>query len=399
MKKILLLTLCIFSTCNLFAQWSKLNSGTTETLNCVYFTDEQIGYAAGAGATTATILKTTDGGNTWLPLVINTFNEIISLSFGNANTGYVLTKKSELFKTTNAGATWNNIKNFGAGDGQLFFHDAENGYVVNIDGTVYRTSDGGSSWTTFALTNFINPTSIYFPNLQTGYIVTYWGKVAKTTDAGKTWIVLNQATSKPLWDVFFTDSNIGYAVGGDGVSSLILKTLNGGGTWTVQTTTPSTTSNHNAVYFTDANTGYCGNTMIYKTSNGGSNWNEMATNGQIKDIFFPTKYIGYSVGYGGTILKYSTLTGTFEDNIFSKSFDVFPNPSNGLLNIKLGDQLNIKGYFLKVSNVLGEVVYELPINKHNITLSTGDIGRNGIFTVSIINSEYTTVGVKRIVIQ
>lgn len=43
--------------------WNELISNTNETLNSVYFTDANDGYAFGSGTT---ILKTTDGGESWI---------------------------------------------------------------------------------------------------------------------------------------------------------------------------------------------------------------------------------------------------------------------------------------------------------------------------------------------
>jgi photosystem II stability/assembly factor-like uncharacterized protein len=67
--------------------------------------------------------------------------------------------------------------------------------------------------------------------------------------------------------IYFTDANTGYAVGDSGI---IIKTINGGVSWTVQ---PSGTASHlMSVYFTDANTGYVvgDNGIILKTTTGGT---------------------------------------------------------------------------------------------------------------------------------
>ena len=120
---------------------------------------------------------------------------------------------------------------------------------------------------------------------------------------GETWSVIATPTSKPLLDVYFVNDNIGFAVGGDGVSSLILKTSDGGTNWTTQVTEPTTNSSHNTAFFTDENIGYIGNVEIYKTVNAGDVWDVMTSPKQIKDIFFPTYSTGYAVGYDGAILK------------------------------------------------------------------------------------------------
>lgn len=386
----------IIHSLNLFGQWTQLNSGTTETLNCVFFTDDNTGYAAGSGSTTATLIKTIDGGTTWNPLSINTVNEIYSLSFGSSNVGYALTKQSELFKTTDAGSTWNNIYNFGVFDGHIFFQNADTGFVANGDGTIYKTIDGGTTWSSVTMSSFSNPTSIYFPTTQVGYVVTYWGKVAKTNDMGATWTILNQATSKPLWDVFFTTIDTGYAVGGDGVSSLILKTTDGGNSWTVQTTTPTTSSSHNAVFFTSSDTGYLGNTSIYLTNNAGAVWNSMTTPKQIKDIYFPSSSVGYAVGYNGAILKLNTTTTGIDNNFTSlPNINPFPNPAGFQVSIPTSQE---KGS-IKIFDLAGNEIDEFKINESNLALQI-DVSnyKNGIYFFSV-SSEQKIINVGRFVVN
>ena len=42
------------------------------------------------------------------------------------------------------------------------------------------------------------------------------------------WTALSSGTTNPLYSVYFTDCNTGYAVGGDYDEGTILKTINGG---------------------------------------------------------------------------------------------------------------------------------------------------------------------------
>lgn len=58
------------------------------SLWCVYFIDNSIGYAVGAGGT---ILKTTDGGLSWINQISNTIRSLNSVHFPvDANIGYVV---------------------------------------------------------------------------------------------------------------------------------------------------------------------------------------------------------------------------------------------------------------------------------------------------------------------
>ena len=68
--------------------------------------------------------------------------------------------------------------------------------------------------------------SIYFPDAYTGYVVGFSGTILKTINGGITWTTLSSGTTSELLSVFFTNDNMGCTVGNDGT---ILTTTNGGG--------------------------------------------------------------------------------------------------------------------------------------------------------------------------
>ena len=73
--------------------------------------------------------------------------------------------------------------------------------------------------------------SFQFFNSDIGMIVGHDGILRRTTDGGENWENLVQGTTNQLLSVYFTDPNIGFAVGGpnsSGAESVILKTTNGG---------------------------------------------------------------------------------------------------------------------------------------------------------------------------
>jgi len=86
------------------------------------------------------------------------------------------------------------------------------GFSVGMDGKILKTVNGGNDWfeqesgvaTTFA--------SVFFPNLDTGYVVGYATTIHKTTNGGEDWFQL-PSPSPALTDVYFLNTNLGYAVG------------------------------------------------------------------------------------------------------------------------------------------------------------------------------------------
>ena len=76
--------------------------------------------------------------------------------------------------------------------------------------------------------------------------------------------------------------------------------------WKV-TTNINATVDFYGVHFTDDNTGYAVGTVgsIYKTVDGGITWTAQTSNTTqtLNEIFFPTATTGYAVGNNGTIRK------------------------------------------------------------------------------------------------
>src|SRR3989338_1795366 len=136
------------------------------------------------------------------------------------------------------------------------------------------------------------------------------GRIVKTTDGGTSWTVQTSGTDSALYDVHFpVNVNTGYTVGDVGT---ILGTTNGGTTWTAQTSGTGQTLFD--AHFVDNNTGYVSgaNGVILKTTDGGSNWTAQTsgTFNSLHGIHFPVDATtGYAVGGLGTIRK-TTNGGT-----------------------------------------------------------------------------------------
>ena len=69
----LILGLVLFSSVTVFGQWFAAKSGTTNNLNGAYLLDSGIAFVVGDAGT---ILKSTDAGGTWAPLLSGTTNAL-----------------------------------------------------------------------------------------------------------------------------------------------------------------------------------------------------------------------------------------------------------------------------------------------------------------------------------
>ena len=211
---------------------------------------------------------------------------------------------------------------------------------------------------------------VHFSDNNNGLAVGYFGGIAKTTDAGKTWtygtyLFANKAgiRLKPtINDVHFVTPSIAYAAG---TAGMFAKSVDGGITWT-QMVTPfyDGARDINAIWFTDANTGYIGGVSVsgsgapklYVTKDGGASWDslnapigartrigyinnatrppqlaEIRSEGkEIKRIVFSSKNVGYVSGSGSGSAPFTNINGT-NSNSFSVSAGMLWKFENGTL--------------------------------------------------------------------
>ncbi|MCB8994378.1 MAG: immunoglobulin domain-containing protein [Bacteroidales bacterium] len=156
------------------------------------------------------------------------------------------------------------------------------------------------------------------------------------------WFLQTSPTSKDLKKLSVVNKDVAYAIADD--ADKIVKTTNGGSTWSNITTGLGTF--WKAIEFTDQNTGFvAGYGKIMKTINAGTNWTsyDLQTNlgftDSINDIHFISGTVGWAVGAGGLILKttdggsswvkqnYQSVPGYVTDAILYTVF--FVDASNG----------------------------------------------------------------------
>jgi hypothetical protein len=159
---------------------------------------------------------------------------------------------------------------------------------------------------------------VFFLNATTGWAVGSSGVVLKTVNGGVSWTASTPAALN-LNSVRFLNANVGFAVGASGV---VLKTTNGGASWTAQYPVPGEL---NAVFFVDAVDGWAVgvNGVQIKTTNAGETWNWSTPAAvELNDIFFA------SVPYIEIIVQTSPLGRSYSvdgvDYSSTQAFNWFP---------------------------------------------------------------------------
>ena len=112
------------------------------------------------------------------------------------------------------------------------------------------------------------------------------GTILRTLDGGTTWTQMSPVVSSlGCYSIEALDANTAWVVGLNGglPISVLYKTTNGGSTWTLQLTSSDLTTSYDAVRFYDANNGILlgdpegGYFVIYTTTNGGNSWSRTAS--------------------------------------------------------------------------------------------------------------------------
>jgi hypothetical protein len=82
-----------------------------------------------------------------------------------------------------------------------------------------------------------------------------------------------------------------------------------------------------------------------------------------------------------------------------KSFHVYPNPSSGVLNIQFTEFDSSKKYTLKVTNALGQLVYNSSINQQTTIIELQFFAKPGMYYVHLFNEQNNVMETKKLIVQ
>lgn len=154
------------------------------------------------------------------------------------------------------------------------FIDEDHGWIASDQGNVLFTEDGGENW----MMGFIDgiPESIHFSSIDHGCMVGRFSSAVDstfimiTTDGGDNWNSMPHPNAVSLYDVFFINDDIGWAVGINNPVGWILYTSDGGSTWNRQMMSLGVSGNLFGVHFRDeVNGNICGDYATFLTTNNG----------------------------------------------------------------------------------------------------------------------------------
>ncbi len=269
------------------------------------------------------------------------FGRFEDMVFVNENVGYVIQIGGAVYKTTDGGNSWNQVYQFnGVPIRCIGFADEDNGWIGSIgeyDSNDYeylfRTRDGGINWE--PVTNIPSPEpaglcGIFVVDKSTIYASGRYSDsptIIKSEDGGETWSSKSLSNAAGLVDIFFFNPDSGFAVGSIGESpdrgGIIFGTEDGGNTWRTVKTIWVRGISCWKISFPSKRIGYVSYQMIdndvyyLKTTDGGKTWlqNQFRAEGRFsaQGIGFITPNIGWIGSWPGADMdervSYETTNG------------------------------------------------------------------------------------------
>ncbi|NOS85977.1 MAG: hypothetical protein HOP31_12615, partial [Ignavibacteria bacterium] len=293
----------IFKTTNSGVNWIRQGLEVNQywLLLDVFFVNENTGWACGQSF----IIRTTNGGNNWIPYDIPPNHVFNAIYFTNLNTGWAVSG-SEIYKTTDSGINWfvnNSIPTFGFSS--IYFLNDNTGFLAGgtyNSALILKTTNGGTSWNAKLYDYQVGLRSITFVNQFFGWAVggAYSGQsnlIVRTTNGGEDWLYSGSDSTEFLTSVGFFDQNTGITVG---YSGKMVRTTNGGLNWYSQNNR-LTNRDINQITVSSVNSLWlaCNSGLILNSTNFGINWNfvDKPSTEDLSKINFFNLSTGYALNY------------------------------------------------------------------------------------------------------
>ncbi|GEM_PF-5479966 len=347
MKKVLLIVCFLIASHSLYAEdkWIvQTPPDPDDAYQKVVFIDTLTGFLQGVFS----IYKTTDGGKTW-DNIYQTMGSVLlnGLYMFSDGNGFITGGNKLFLKTTDFGETWVPLSFPGINISRVYALNKEQVWIMTYGNELFFTTDGGVIWDS-SDTEFessIQPSCLYFLNTNKGFLGGYGSSgLFQTDDGGKNWVKKEVPMDTSLYSIYFLDNERGWISGADGT---VMRTTNSGDNW--QKLSFPTGDIIYGVCFLNSLEGWAAAVhwdidymnrygKIFYTSDGGNNWvlqhEEPANSGsrEIVSVFFINKNKGWASGNAGILLSMDR-TSSVEESIISEDFTATPtvNLANGTI--------------------------------------------------------------------
>lgn len=281
----------------------------------LFFADAMNGWGVGVKEN---IIRTTDGGLTWhtqrggLNAPTRFSYPFEDIHMFDASRGITVGNTGLVFTTSDGGATWTARQTGGGYEvHKIVATDARHAWASTYNGDILSTTNGGKFWTRQHIYTGGDPQSalpagIAFPDRQNGW-VSIRGRIGtpmipsvlRTRNGGRDWEEVNNAPAHNAWAIDTFDNQTIVSVGFDGAGAPIVRSTNGGETWTY-TRFPDSSIIRD-VDMVGPNTGYAAaGAQIIKSTDGFATWTRVALSGSWFDVSFVDEMNGWALGANGS---------------------------------------------------------------------------------------------------
>jgi photosystem II stability/assembly factor-like uncharacterized protein len=286
-------------------QWQWLNPRPSGYTNLqIAFADHQTGFILNSNGD---LIKTADQGNSW-----RIANNFPGISFGSNlaiaySTGVIAGSNGALYISPDNGNTWT-IAQPDTADAFQFVNivSRDSFFLSTATGNIYATGDRGNTWVRHTCP--VSLSCITFLNSRLGFAGSPYSSILKTVDGGISWTTLNQVNYSPstISAIDFLNPDTGFAFR---QWDSLLVTHDGGNTWIAyEVNMPEPP---NAITFVNDTLGFmCGpNGGLYRSADGGINWTYTGAESNFRyahdlnTLSFISADTGFTAGNLGQIWK------------------------------------------------------------------------------------------------
>jgi hypothetical protein len=105
------------------------------------------------------------------------------------------------------------------------------------------------------------------------------------------------------------------------------------------------------------------------------------------------------LGNSCTTLLIDTGVLSYNPTTFANTITIYPNPANDNITIDCGTIANIKGWSINITNVLGQEVFNKPMNTQQYVVPLNTWTGHGIYFVKIYDALNNLMNTKKIILQ
>ena len=126
-------------------------------------------------------------------------------------------------------------------------------------------------------------------------------------------------------------------------------------------------------------------------------WNRALTQDEVSTLY------GQNICYQSVTVTDTLIINTgilsYNPITYNNTITIYPNPANDHITIDCGTLTNVVGYSIKITNTLGQEVFNQPMNTQQYYVPLNSWTGQGVYFVNIINAQGNIIDVRKIILQ